>query len=79
MKKYFYSAAVALVALCAASCSQDADDFSDVFLDKGGVAVVPCTGFGAPYFTRWSFAVSMETIKEGLDRLEKFLAGAGIQ
>ena len=58
---------------------KDADDFSDVFLDKGGVAVVPCTGFGAPYFTRWSFAVSMETIKEGLDRLERFLAGAGIQ
>ena len=58
---------------------KDADDFSDVFLDKGGVAVVPCTGFGAPYFTRWSFAVSMETIKEGLDRLEKFLAGAGVE
>ena len=58
---------------------KDADDFSDVFLDKGGVAVVPCTGFGAPCFTRWSFAVSMETIKEGLDRLEKFLAGAGIK
>ncbi len=58
---------------------RDADDFSDVFLDKGGVAVVPCTGFGAPYFPRWSFAVSMETIKEGLDRLERFLAGAGIK
>ena len=58
---------------------RDADDFSDVFLDKGGVAVVPCTGFGAPHFVRWSFAVSMDTIKEGLDRLEKFLAGAGIQ
>ena len=58
---------------------KDADDFSDVFLDKGGVAVVPCTGFGAPCFTRWSFAVSMETIQKGLDRLEKFLAGAGIK
>ena len=55
---------------------RDADDFSDVFLEKGGVAVVPCTGFGAPFFTRWSFAVSMETIKEGLDRLERFLANA---
>ena len=55
---------------------RDADDFSDVFLEKGGVAVVPCTGFGAPYYTRWSFAVSMETIREGLDRLERFLANA---
>ena len=44
------------------------------FLKEGLVAVVPCTGFGAPHYVRWSFAVSMENIKEGLDRLEKFLA-----
>ena len=31
-------------------------------------------GFGAPNFVRWSYATSMENIKEGLDRLEKFLA-----
>ncbi|MDO4517281.1 MAG: pyridoxal phosphate-dependent aminotransferase [Bacillota bacterium] len=54
----------------------DADDFAQVFLEKGLVAVVPCTGFGAPNYVRWSFAVSMENIKAGLDRLEKFLAEA---
>ena len=54
----------------------DADDFAAVFLREGLVAVVPCTGFGAPHYVRWSFAVSMENIKEGLDRLEKFLANA---
>lgn len=54
----------------------DADDFAEVFLEKGLVAVVPCTGFGAPNYVRWSFAVSMENIKEGVDRLERFLAGA---
>ena len=40
------------------------------------MAVVPCTGFGAPNYVRWSFAVSMENIKEGMDRLEKFLKNA---
>ncbi len=55
---------------------RDADDFAEVFLEKGLVAVVPCTGFGAPNYVRWSFAVSMENIKEGVDRLERFLADA---
>lgn len=52
----------------------DGDDFADLFLKEGLVAVVPCSGFGAPNFVRWSYATSMENIKEGLDRLEKFLA-----
>ena len=54
----------------------DADDFANVFLKEGLVAVVPCTGFGAPHYVRWSFAVSMENIKEGMDRLERFLKNA---
>ncbi|MCF0122595.1 MAG: pyridoxal phosphate-dependent aminotransferase [Ruminiclostridium sp.] len=54
----------------------NADDFAEVFLEKGLVAVIPCTGFGAPNYVRWSFAVSMDNIKAGLDRLEKFLAEA---
>ena len=56
----------------------DADDFADVFLKQGLVAVVPGNGFGAPEFVRWSYATSMENIKEGLDRLERFLAGETI-
>ena len=51
------------------------DVFADVFLKYGLVAVVPGSGFGAPNFVRWSYATSMGNIKEGLDRLEKFLAG----
>lgn len=54
---------------------RSADDFSSAFLKHGLVATVPCTGFGAPSFVRWSYATSMENIKEGLDRLEAFLAG----
>jgi len=51
------------------------DDFAEIFLKIAKVAVVPCTGFGAPEYVRWSYATSMENIKEGLDRLEKFLNG----
>ncbi len=54
---------------------QHADDFARAFLEQGLVAVVPCTGFGAYNFVRWSYATSMENIKEGMDRLERFLAG----
>lgn len=54
----------------------NADDFAQVFLEKGQVAVVPCTGFGAPHYVRWSFAVAMENIKAGADRLEAFLKNA---
>ena len=53
---------------------KDSDDFGNLFLKYGKVAVVPGTGFAAPNFVRWSYATSMENIKEGLDRLEKFLA-----
>ena len=50
------------------------DVFADAFLKYGLVAVVPGSGFGAPNFVRWSYATSMDNIKEGLNRLEKFLA-----
>jgi aspartate aminotransferase len=53
---------------------KDADTFAAAFLEKGLVATVPCTGFGAPYHVRWSYATSMDNIKEGMDRLERFLA-----
>lgn len=49
------------------------DDFAMAFLEKALVAVVPCSGFGAPGFVRWTYAASMENITEGLNRLEKFL------
>ena len=52
----------------------DDDVFADAFLKYGLVAVVPGSGFGAPNFVRWSYATSMDNIKEGLARLEKFLA-----
>ena len=49
------------------------DDFADVLLEKAKVAVVPCSGFGADDFVRWSYAVSLDNIKEGLLRVENFI------
>ncbi len=51
------------------------DDFSAALLKHGLVATVPCSGFGAPNFVRWSYATSMDNIKKGMDRLEEFLKG----
>jgi len=51
----------------------NADDFAEVFLEKELVAVVPGSGFAAPDYVRWSYATSLENIKEGIDRLERLL------
>lgn len=53
---------------------KNSDDFAEVFLKVAKVAVVPCTGFGAPEYVRWSYATSMDNIVEGLERLKKFLS-----
>ena len=50
-----------------------ADSFAELFLEEEKVAVVPGTGFGIDGYVRWSYATSLENIKEGLDRLEKFI------
>jgi len=51
----------------------NADDFCTTFLEVAGVALVPCTAFGAPTHVRWSYATSRANIDEGLSRLEKFI------
>ena len=52
----------------------NSDDFSLAFLESGLVAVVSCSGFGCENFVRMTYAASMESIKEGINRLEKFVA-----
>ena len=53
----------------------NSDDFSLAFLESGLVAMVSCSGFGVDNFLRLTYAASMDTIKEGLARLEKFVHG----
>ena len=55
---------------------QSAEDFAQLFLEKGLVATVPCTAFAAPGFVRWSYATSLAEIDKGLDRLEAFIKNA---
>lgn len=55
------------------SINSDTLKLSDMLLDEARVAVVPGEGFGSPGYIRLSFATSMEHIKEGLDRIEKWL------
>ncbi len=50
------------------------DEFCEWLLECNKLALVPGGGFGAEGYVRWSYATSMENIKEGLDRLEDFLA-----
>lgn len=47
--------------------------FSEILLDKFEVAVVPGIAFGADTHVRLSYATSMENIKKGLERIEKFI------
>lgn len=53
---------------------ESGEDFAKAFLTQGKVAVIPGEGFCAPGYIRWTYAASMENIKEGMDRLERFLA-----
>lgn len=54
---------------------ENCDQFCDLLLKYGKVAVVPGTSFGAPNFVRWSYATSEDNIAEGIVRLGKFLQG----
>ena len=47
---------------------------ADYFLGEAGVATVPGAAFGADAFIRFSFATSMEIIREGMARIAKALA-----
>lgn len=49
------------------------NSFAEILLDEALVSVIPCIDFDSDEHVRWSYATSMENIKEGLDRLEAFL------
>jgi aspartate aminotransferase len=48
-------------------------DFCAKLLEQEKVAAVPGIAFGADNYIRISYATSLETIKKGLDRIEKFV------
>lgn len=52
-----------------------ADELCRDILDRALVALVPSEGFGVDGYVRLSYATSMDAIKTGLDRIEKYLKG----
>lgn len=53
----------------------DSVDFSEHLLKEAHVATVAGTPFGAPECLRFSYATSMENIKEAAKRIKKFVEG----
>jgi aspartate aminotransferase len=59
--------------LCRGQFIKNSDDFAALLLEQAQAAVVPGTGFGAPAYVRLSYALAMEQIEKGLDRLSRFI------
>ena len=53
--------------------SNDSMQFCKDLLESEGVAVVPGVGFGSEGYFRFSFATDIETIREGIKRIERFV------
>ena len=68
----FYAFAEVSRAMAALGCRDD-NEFTELLLNDAGVAVVPGSGFGAPGHIRLSFACSMQTLEQALDRIARLL------
>ena len=55
--------------------SNDSMQFCKDLLEAEGVAVVPGVGFGSEGYFRFSYATDIETIREGVKRIERFIQG----
>jgi len=53
--------------------SNDSMEFCKQVLEKKGVALVPGVGFGSEGYFRFSFATDIESIREGIKRIEEFV------
>lgn len=52
---------------------ENAADFADILIKDFQVAVVPCADFGFDAHIRLSYAISIEQIEKGLNRMEELL------
>lgn len=52
---------------------KNAADFATLLLDNKLAAVVPCADFGMENYIRLSYAISLDDIKKGMDRLAEFV------
>jgi aspartate aminotransferase len=51
----------------------DVDKLAKILIEDYNVAVIPCADFGFADHIRLSYAISMEQIKKGLDRIEELV------
>jgi aspartate aminotransferase len=51
----------------------DVDAFAKALLEEALVAVIPGSGFGAPNNIRLSYATSLESLEEAVERIRKFV------
>jgi len=68
----FYAFADVSRAMAALGCRDDGE-FAELLLNEAGVAVVPGSGFGAPGHVRLSFACSLATLEQALERIARVL------
>jgi aspartate aminotransferase len=68
----FYAFADVTRAMAALGCRDDGE-FAEFLLNEAGVAVVPGAGFGAPGHVRLSFASSLATLEQALERMARVL------
>ncbi|MGH8284520.1 MAG: pyridoxal phosphate-dependent aminotransferase [Steroidobacteraceae bacterium] len=73
----FYAFADVSKAMAAMRCRDD-NEFAEVLLNRGGVAVVPGSGFGAPGHMRISFACGIQTLEKAIDRMGRVLASGAV-
>jgi aspartate aminotransferase len=73
----FYAFADVSKAMVAMGCRDD-NEFAELLLNRGGVAVVPGSGFGAPGHMRISFACSMQTLEKAIERMGRVLASGAV-
>jgi aspartate aminotransferase len=73
----FYAFADVSRAIAAQGCRDDGE-FTELLLERAGVAVVPGAPFGAPGHIRLSFACSLQTLEKAIERMRRALSGAAV-
>jgi aspartate aminotransferase len=73
----FYAFADVSKAIATLGCRDD-NEFAEILINVGGVAVVPGSGFGAPGHIRISFACGLPTLAKALDRMRHVLTTAAV-
>jgi aspartate aminotransferase len=73
----FYAFADVSRAMATQGCRDDGE-FTELLLERAGLAVVPGAPFGAPGHIRLSFACSLQTLEKAIERMRRALSGAAV-